>query len=82
MYHGKLVFAQTMEHWLVHEFHKCVSHYAGNYKSRVRCMLGIDLDATVYALDSTTIDLCLAVFPWAFLKPATGVLMNSCAVET
>src|SRR5665213_686373 len=27
--------------------------------------LGIDLDATVYALDSTTIDLCLSVFPWA-----------------
>ena len=27
--------------------------------------LGFDLDHTVYALDSTTIDLCLSVFPWA-----------------
>ena len=27
--------------------------------------LGIDLTNTVYALDSTTIDLCLSVFPWA-----------------
>ena len=27
--------------------------------------LGFDLDNTVYALDSTTIDLCLTVFPWA-----------------
>ncbi len=27
--------------------------------------LGVDLDATVYALDSTTIDLCLSMFPWA-----------------
>ena len=27
--------------------------------------LGFDLDNTVYALDSTTIDLCLPVFPWA-----------------
>jgi len=27
--------------------------------------LGLDLDNTVYALDSTTIDLCLSVFPWA-----------------
>src|ERR1700745_2420752 len=27
--------------------------------------LGFDLANTVYALDSTTIDLCLAVFPWA-----------------
>ena len=27
--------------------------------------LGFDLDNTVYALDSTTIELCLALFPWA-----------------
>jgi hypothetical protein len=27
--------------------------------------LGSDLDNTVYALDSTAIDLCLSVFPWA-----------------
>jgi hypothetical protein len=27
--------------------------------------IGIDLDNTVYALDSTTIDLCLTLFPWA-----------------
>jgi hypothetical protein len=26
---------------------------------------GVDLKDTVYALDSTTIDLCLALFPWA-----------------
>ena len=30
--------------------------------------LGIDLEATVYALDSTTIDLCLSVFPWAHFR--------------
>jgi hypothetical protein len=28
-------------------------------------LLALDLDETVYALDSTTIDLCLSVFPWA-----------------
>ena len=27
--------------------------------------LAVDLDATVYAFDATTIDLCLAVYPWA-----------------
>lgn len=27
--------------------------------------LGIDLQQTVYALDTTTIDLCLSMFPWA-----------------
>jgi hypothetical protein len=145
MYHGKLVFAQIMEHWPVHEFQKCVGRYDGNYKTRgfschdqFLCMsfaqltfreslrdielslrsvpgklyhlgfrghiarstladanetrdwriyadfaqvliaiarpmyatepLGIDLNATVYALDSTTIDLCLAVFPWAHFR--------------
>lgn len=26
---------------------------------------GVDLEETVYALDATTIDLCLSVFPWA-----------------
>jgi len=26
---------------------------------------GMELSETVYALDSTTIDLCLSVFPWA-----------------
>jgi len=30
--------------------------------------LEIDLDATVYALDSTTIDLCLTIFPWATFR--------------
>jgi hypothetical protein len=26
---------------------------------------GVELDSTVYALDATTIDLCLSLFPWA-----------------
>ena len=30
--------------------------------------LDIDLDATVYALDSSTIDLCLTIFPWATFR--------------
>jgi hypothetical protein len=30
--------------------------------------LGLDLDNTVYALDSTTIDLCISLFPWATYK--------------
>jgi len=30
--------------------------------------LGLELSNTVYALDSTTIDLCLAVFPWAHFR--------------
>jgi hypothetical protein len=145
MHTGKLVFSQVMEHLPVHEFHKCVTRYRGDYKARgfscrdqFLCMsfaqftfreslrdieaclrsvpeklyhlglrghiakstladanetrdwriyadfaqaliqiarpmyaadpLGVDLDATVYALDSTTIDLCLSVFPWAHFR--------------
>src|SRR6266704_2906110 len=30
--------------------------------------LGVELSETVYALDSTTIDLCLSVFPWALFR--------------
>src|SRR6266852_1234954 len=36
--------------------------------------LGFDLDGTVYALDSTTIDLCLSVFPWARFQSAKGAV--------
>ena len=35
---------------------------------------GIDLGNTVYALDSTTIDLCLALFPWARFRKNKGAI--------
>jgi len=35
---------------------------------------GIELDQTVYALDSTTIDLCLALFPWAEFRKRKGAV--------
>lgn len=35
---------------------------------------GLDLDETVYALDSTTIDLCLSLFPWARFRKAKGAI--------
>ncbi len=34
----------------------------------------VDLDQTVYALDSTTIDLCLALFPWAPFKSSKAAV--------
>jgi hypothetical protein len=36
--------------------------------------LGIDLDQSLYALDSTTIDLCLSVFPWARFRKHKGAV--------
>ena len=40
--------------------------------------IGVDLDQSLYALDSTTIDLCLALFPWAkFRKHKAAVKMHT-----
>ena len=36
--------------------------------------LGLELDNTVYALDSTTIDLCLSMFPWAKFRRCKGAI--------
>lgn len=36
--------------------------------------LGFELEATVYALDSTTIDLCLSLFPWALFRKHKGAI--------
>ena len=35
---------------------------------------GLQLDETVYALDATTIDLCLALFPWAQFRRHKGAI--------
>ena len=35
---------------------------------------GVDLDNTVYALDSTTVDLCLSLFPWAVFRKTKGAV--------
>jgi hypothetical protein len=40
--------------------------------------LALDLDQTVYCLDSSTIELCLGLFPWArFQKDAAGVKLHT-----
>jgi len=40
--------------------------------------ISVDLDQSLYALDSTTIDLCLSVFPWArFRKHKAAVKMHT-----
>jgi hypothetical protein len=35
---------------------------------------GVELDHTVYALDSTTVDLCLSLFPWAKFRKRKGAV--------
>ena len=40
--------------------------------------LGVDIENTVYALDSSTIDLCLTLFPWAhFRKTKSAVKLHT-----
>jgi len=131
MNHGKLVFAQLMQHLPLTTFRRCVTRYRGERKVQAFAQLtfreslrdieaclraqrsklyhlgirstvarntlananavrdwriyadfaqsligiarplyvdepfGVDLKESVYALDTTTIDLCLSVFPWA-----------------
>jgi hypothetical protein len=36
--------------------------------------IGVDLDQSLYALDSTTIDLCLTLFPWAGFRRHKGAV--------
>jgi transposase len=36
--------------------------------------MGVDLDHSLYALDSTTIDLCLSLFPWAKFRQHKGAV--------
>ncbi len=49
---------------LIHQARKL---YAGD-------SFGIDLKQTVYALDSTTIDLCLSLFPWAHFRSTKAAI--------
>jgi len=40
--------------------------------------IGVELDQGLYALDSTTIDLCLSIFPWAkFRRHKAAVKMHT-----
>ena len=47
---------------------------------------GINLQAEVYALDSTTIDLCLSLFPWARFRKTKGAIklhtLRDCSIVT
>lgn len=59
--------ANELRDWHIYaEFaHRLIAQARSLYVSED---LGLDLTNTVYALDSTTIDLCLSVFPWAHFR--------------
>ena len=43
--------------------------------------IGSELEQTVYALDSTTIDLCLSLFPWATFRQRKGAVKLHALVD-
>jgi hypothetical protein len=43
--------------------------------------LGMDLDAAAYALDSTTIDLCLSLFPWEHFRSTKSTVKMHTLLE-
>ncbi len=59
--------ANEARDWRIHaEFARCLIAQAR--KLYVDDSFGVELANTVYALDSTTIDLCLSLFPWALFR--------------
>jgi len=65
--------ANEARNWRVHaEFAQCLIRQARQLY--LGDSFGIDLENTTYALDSTTIDLCLSVFPWALFRTAKSAV--------
>ena len=55
--------------------HRLITTARGLYASEP---MGVDLEQSLYALDSTTIDLCLALFPWArFRQRKAAIKMHT-----
>jgi len=65
--------ANETRDWRIYaDFAQVLIHIArGLYKDDE---FGVELDNTVYALDSTTIDLCLSLFPWAQFRKQKGAI--------
>ena len=68
-----LAYANETRDWRIYaDFAQVLIHTArGLYKDDA---FGVELDHTVYALDSTTIDLCLSLFPWAHFRKKKGAI--------
>ncbi|MBI3726835.1 MAG: IS4 family transposase [Burkholderiales bacterium] len=65
--------ANAMRNWRIYaDFGQSLINIARNLY--INEPLGLDLSETVYALDTTTIDLCLSVFPWAPFRTAKAAI--------
>lgn len=68
-----LAYANGKRDWRIYaDFAKILIHEAK--KLYINEPFGVDIDETVYAFDSTTIDLCLSLFPWAQFRKHKGAI--------
>jgi hypothetical protein len=69
--------ANNQRDWRIYsDFARVLIHTAKSLYSNDD--FGIELSNTVYALDSTTIDLCLSVFPWAaYCRDQAGIRLHT-----
>jgi hypothetical protein len=71
--------ADANEHrsWLIYaDFAQVLIHEAR--RLYINDSLDLELDQTIYALDATTIDLCLSAFPWArFRTTKAGIKLHT-----
>lgn len=70
--------ANENRNWMIYEklAHSLIKQALTLYKKDE--LIFKELDNTLYALDSTTIDLCLALFPWAkFRKHKSAIKLNT-----
>ncbi len=76
---AKSTLSDANEHrdWRIYfDFAQVLIHTARNLYNNDD--FGVELNNTVYALDSTTIDLCLSVFPWAaYCKDQAGIRLHT-----
>ena len=68
-----LAHANQVRNWWIY------ADFAQILIARARCLyandsFGVELNQTAYALDSTTIDLCLSLFPWAKFRAHKGAV--------
>ncbi len=64
---NNLAHANETRNWRIYaDFAKILIHQAK--KLYVDEPLGVDLKSAVYALDASTIDLCMSLFPWAHFR--------------
>lgn len=65
--------ANENRYWRIYaDFAQVLIHQARNLYCNDD--FGLELNETVYALDSNTIDLCLSLFPWATFRKTKGAI--------